>query len=90
MKRFITLALVLTVAATVLPSCGPTDKSQANLPEGVGSKRELRAMKENPQDYDPAALEAAGLDPSLGTPGGIGAPGGGGEAAAGAEGGEGQ
>ena len=50
-------------------SCGNTPRaSTEGLPEGITSPRELRDMKENPQDYTPEQLKAAGLDPSLGTP----------------------
>lgn len=68
MKRLFAsvVACSLLVLAT---SCGNTPKSDtAGLPEGITSQRELRDMKDNPQDYTPEQLKAAGLDPSLGTP----------------------
>ncbi|HRI87906.1 MAG TPA: hypothetical protein PK869_06570 [Candidatus Hydrogenedentes bacterium] len=82
MKRYLATVALGLFSVLLVPSCGPKDTSQANVPPSVASARELRQMKEQPQDYDPKALEAAGLDPSLGTPGGLTT---GGEPAAGAE-----
>ena len=65
MKKVI-LGLMLGLMVAFIPSCSGGDKTQQDLPQGVGSRKELNEMKKHPEDYTKKELEAAGMDSSAG------------------------